>query len=32
LRKCVRDAGDSAVAIVPEGPYVVPVYRPGQPH
>lgn len=28
LRKCVRDAGDSAMAIVPEGPYVVPVYRP----
>jgi nickel-dependent lactate racemase len=28
LRSCVRDAGDSAVAIVPEGPYVVPVNRP----
>lgn len=24
----VRESGDRAVAIVPEGPYVVPVYRP----
>jgi nickel-dependent lactate racemase len=32
LRQCVREAGDSAVAIVPEGPYVVPVYRPAHAH
>jgi nickel-dependent lactate racemase len=32
LRRCVRDAGDSAVAVVPEGPYVVPVYRPAHAH
>jgi nickel-dependent lactate racemase len=25
----VRASGDRAVAVVPEGPYVVPVYRPG---
>jgi hypothetical protein len=24
----VRASGDRAVAVVPEGPYVVPVYRP----
>jgi nickel-dependent lactate racemase len=28
LVECVRAAGDTHVAIVPEGPYVVPVYRP----
>jgi nickel-dependent lactate racemase len=28
LSECVRSAGDSSVAVVPEGPYVVPVYRP----
>jgi nickel-dependent lactate racemase len=29
LRRCVENAGDSHIAVVPEGPYVVPVYRPG---
>jgi nickel-dependent lactate racemase len=28
LQRCVEQAGDSHVAVVPEGPYVVPVYRP----
>jgi nickel-dependent lactate racemase len=28
LAQCVRAAGDTSIAIVPEGPYVVPVYRP----
>jgi nickel-dependent lactate racemase len=28
LRECVRASGDPHIAIVPEGPYVVPVYRP----
>jgi len=26
---CVAAAGDPHVAVIPEGPYVVPVYRPG---
>jgi hypothetical protein len=29
LRKCVAESGDLSVAVVPEGPYVVPVYQPG---
>jgi lactate racemase len=29
LARCVQAAGDVDVAIIPEGPYVVPVYRPG---
>ncbi len=28
LQRCVASAGDNHVAVVPEGPYVVPVYRP----
>ncbi len=28
LRRCVERSGDHAVAVIPEGPYVVPVYRP----
>ena len=28
LRKCVEECGDTAVAVIPEGPYVVPVYQP----
>jgi nickel-dependent lactate racemase len=28
LQRCVEAAGDPHVAVVPEGPYVVPVYRP----
>ena len=28
LQDCVEQAGDSHLAVVPEGPYVVPVYRP----
>jgi nickel-dependent lactate racemase len=29
LRKCVAESGDLSVAVIPEGPYVVPVYQPG---
>jgi nickel-dependent lactate racemase len=29
LTRCVQAAGDPHVAVIPEGPYVVPVYRPG---
>jgi nickel-dependent lactate racemase len=29
LARCVQAAGDPHVAVIPEGPYVVPVYRPG---
>jgi nickel-dependent lactate racemase len=29
LAHCVDTAGDPHVAVIPEGPYVVPVYRPG---
>ena len=29
LTRCVDTAGDPHVAVIPEGPYVVPVYRPG---
>lgn len=28
VRASVRESGDRAVAVVPEGPYVVPVFRP----
>ena len=28
VAKSVEDSGDPRVAFVPEGPYVVPVYRP----
>jgi nickel-dependent lactate racemase len=28
VQRCVESAGDPHVAVVPEGPYVVPVYRP----
>jgi lactate racemase len=28
VRRCVEASGDDAVAIIPEGPYVVPVYQP----
>ena len=29
IERCVQAAGDCSVAVIPEGPYVVPVYRPG---
>ncbi|BDG05523.1 nickel-dependent lactate racemase [Anaeromyxobacter oryzae] len=29
VRASVRDSGDRHVAVIPEGPYVVPVHRPG---
>jgi nickel-dependent lactate racemase len=28
VRRSVKDSGDDAVAVIPEGPYVVPVYQP----
>ena len=28
VRRCVAESGDRSVAIIPEGPYVVPVYQP----
>lgn len=28
LERCVEQSGDNAVAVIPEGPYVVPVYQP----
>jgi hypothetical protein len=28
VARCVESAGEPQVAIIPEGPYVVPVYRP----
>lgn len=28
IERCVRESGDSALAVIPEGPYVIPVYRP----
>ena len=28
IRKCVHESADSSVAVIPEGPYVVPVYQP----
>jgi lactate racemase len=30
LQRCVQAAGDERVAVIPEGPYVVPVYRAAQ--
>jgi hypothetical protein len=30
IAESVARSGDSAVAIIPEGPYVVPVYRPAE--
>jgi nickel-dependent lactate racemase len=29
VERCVEVAGDDSLAVIPEGPYVVPVYRPG---
>ncbi len=29
VARCVEQSGDNIMAVVPEGPYVVPVYRPG---
>jgi lactate racemase len=29
LEDCIRYSGDAALAVIPEGPYVVPVYRAG---
>ena len=26
--RCVRDSGDAGIAVIPEGPYVVPVFQP----
>jgi hypothetical protein len=28
VETCVQRSGDAALAVVPEGPYVVPVFRP----
>jgi len=28
LRHCIERSGDNALAIIPEGPYVVPYYQP----
>jgi nickel-dependent lactate racemase len=28
LRRCVEASGDDSVAVIPEGPYVVPAFRP----
>jgi hypothetical protein len=28
IDRSVRDSGDPHVAVIPEGPYVVPVYQP----
>jgi nickel-dependent lactate racemase len=28
IERCVKESGDSALAVIPEGPYVVPVYHP----
>jgi hypothetical protein len=28
VMKSTQDHGDNCVAVVPEGPYVIPVYRP----
>ena len=30
LHRCVEASGDMAVAVIPEGPYVVPVYQPAR--
>ncbi len=31
IRASVRRSGDAHIAVIPEGPYVVPEYRPGEP-
>ncbi len=28
VRRCVEDSGEDSVAVIPEGPYVVPTFRP----
>ena len=28
VRRCVADSGEDSVAVIPEGPYVVPAFRP----
>jgi lactate racemase len=28
VRRCVQKSGDRSIAVIPEGPYVVPVYQP----
>jgi nickel-dependent lactate racemase len=28
IERCVAQSGDASLAVIPEGPYVVPVYRP----
>ncbi|HVY05266.1 MAG TPA: nickel-dependent lactate racemase [Burkholderiales bacterium] len=28
LQQCIRESGDHALAVIPEGPYVVPYYQP----
>jgi lactate racemase len=28
VRRCVQRSGDRSIAVIPEGPYVVPVYQP----
>jgi nickel-dependent lactate racemase len=28
VRRCVQDSGEDSVAVIPEGPYVVPAFRP----
>ena len=28
LHRCVKASGDTAIAVIPEGPYVVPMYQP----
>ena len=30
LERCVEQSGDNAIAVIPEGPYVVPVYEPAR--
>jgi hypothetical protein len=29
VERCVAQSGDASLAVIPEGPYVVPVYQPG---
>ncbi len=28
IERCIQQSGDAAIAVIPEGPYVVPMYRP----
>jgi len=28
LQHCIESSGDNALAVIPEGPYVVPFYQP----